>query len=155
MKTVILDIQDCLYPEQSATNVALPFVLDQPQQSLTIEYEYWPKVLSDDDLARRMLNDGMEHCVEEQDRAQFPINEFLPLVNLVTLSVDAPDGYRGCAHRHDPQQLHILRAEDSSPGFDDGEIMAGQWQVVINVHAVVTEPCHYRLKVTAEGGETA
>lgn len=153
MKTVIMDIQGQLHPEQSATNVELPFVLETAMDSLTIEYEYWPKVLSDDELARRMLNAGMEHCVEEQDRAQFPINEFLPLVNLVTLSVDAPDGYRGCAHRHDSEQLHVLRAEDSSPGFDDGEIMAGEWKVVINVHAVVTEPCNYRLKVTAEGGE--
>lgn len=155
MKNVIIDRQDVLHPEQSATNVEFPFVLENAVDSLTIEWEYWPKVLSDDDLARRMLNDGMEHCVEEQDRAQFPINEFLPLVNLVTLSVDAPDGYRGCAHRHDPQQKHVLRAEDASPGFDDGEIMAGEWKVVINVHAVVTEPCNYRLKVTAEGGERA
>ena len=95
----------------------------------------------------------MEHCVEPQDRAQFPIRSFLPLVNLVTLSVDAPDGYRGCAHRHDPVQTHVLRAEDSSPGFDDGAILAGSWRVVINVHAVVTSPCTYHLKVTAEGGE--
>lgn len=153
MKKVILDVQDCLHPAQSATNVELPFVLETAQQSLTIEWEYWPKVLSDDDLARRMLNEGMEHCVEEQDRAQFPIHEFLPLVNLVTLSVDAPDGYRGCAHRHDPQQLHVLREEDSSLGFDDGAILPGTWKVVINVHAVVTEPCNFHLKVTAEGGD--
>ena len=153
MQTVIMDVEGALCPEQSASNVALPFLLETAQQRLTIEYEYWPKVLSDDELARRMLQAGMEHCVEPQDRAQFPIHEFLPLVNLVTLSVDAPDGYRGCAHRHDPKQLHVLRREDSSPGFDDGEIMAGEWQVVINVHAVVTNPCHYRLKVTAEGGD--
>lgn len=153
MKNVIMDIQGKLYPAQSQTNVEFPFELAQRADSLTIEYEYWPKVLSDDDLARRMLNDGMEHCVEEQDRAQFPIHEFLPLVNLVTLSVDAPDGYRGCAHRHDSQQLHVLRAEDASPGFDDGEIMAGKWKVVVNVHAVVTDPCNFKLKVTSEGGE--
>lgn len=153
MKKTIIDMQGKLYPAQSATNVAFPFTLDAPMDSLTIEYAYWPKVLSDDDLAKRMLGEGMEHCVEEQDRAQFPIHEFLPLVNLVTLSVDAPDGYRGCAHRHDPEQIHILRAENASPGFDDGEIMAGEWKVVVNVHAVVTDPCNFKLKVTAEGGE--
>lgn len=153
MKHVIIDMEGKLYPAQSATNVEFPFTLDTPMDSLTIEYAYWPKVLSDDELARRMLNAGMEHCVEEKDRPQFPIHEFLPLVNLVTLSVDAPDGYRGCAHRHDPEQLHILRAEDASPGFDDGEIMAGDWKAVINVHAVVTDPCNFKLKVTAEGGE--
>ena len=153
MKKTIIDMQGKLYPAQSATNVVFPFTLDAPMDSLTIEYAYWPKVLSDDDLAKRMLGEGMEHCVEEQDRAQFPIHEFLPLVNLVTLSVDAPDGYRGCAHRHDPEQIHILRAENASPGFDDGEIMAGEWKVVVNVHAVVTDPCNFKLKVTAEGGE--
>ena len=65
MKNVIIDRQDVLHPEQSATNVEFPFVLENAVDSLTIEWEYWPKVLSDDDLARRMLNDGMEHCVEE------------------------------------------------------------------------------------------
>lgn len=153
MKRVILDIEDKLYPAQSQTNVAFPFELERDMDSLTIEYAYWPKVMTDDELAQRMLHEGMEHCVEEQDRAQFPIHSFLPLVNLVTLSVDDPEGYRGCAHRHDPEQTHVLRAEDSSPGFEDRSIMAGRWQVVVNVHAVVTDPCNFKLKVTAEGGE--
>ena len=153
MKRVILDIEDKLYPAQSQTNVEFPFELECDMDSLTIEYAYWPKVLSDDDLARRMLHEGMEHCVEPQDRPQFPIHSFLPLVNLVTLSVDDVEGYRGCAHRHDPEQTHVLRAEDSSPGFEDRTVMAGKWKVVINVHAVVTDPCNFKLKVTAEGGE--
>ena len=107
MKKTIIDMHGKLYPAQSATNVAFPFTLDAPMDSLTIEYAYWPKVLSDDDLAKRMLGEGMEHCVEEQDRAQFPIHEFLPLVNLVTLSVDAPDGYRGCAQQKRDMCKHV------------------------------------------------
>lgn len=153
MERIILETSGQLFPPDTATNIAFPFVLAAPAQALRIEYSYEPKMLADDALAERLLEAGMEHCVEPQDRAQFPIRSFLPLVNLVTLSVDAPDGYRGCAHRHDPVQTHVLRAEDSSPGFDDGAILAGSWQVVINVHAVVTSPCTYHLKVTAEGGD--
>ncbi len=153
MSQIVLETAGRLFPPDSATNIAFPFELSAPAQALRIEYSYEPKALADDTLAEQLLEAGMEHCVEPQDRAQFPIHSFLPLVNLVTLSVDAPDGYRGCAHRHDPVQTHVLRAEDSSPGFDDAPILAGRWQVVINVHAVVTSPCTYHLKVTAEGGE--
>lgn len=153
MNQVVLDVRGELFPKDSATNIAFPFELDAPAEALRIEYSYEPKALADDALAEQLLEAGMEHCVEERDRAQFPLHSFLPLVNLVTLSIDAPDGYRGCAHRHDPVQLHVLRAEDSSPGFDDAPILAGRWQVVVNVHAVVTSPCRYQLKVTAEGGD--
>ena len=153
MKRILLNVTGELFPADSQTNVVHEFCLDVPAEAIRIEYHYSPKILDDDALANRLLEAGMEHCVEEQDRAQFPIRSFLPLVNLVTLSVDDPNGYRGCAHRHANEQEHVLRAEDSSPGFEDKPLPLGEWRAVINVHAVVTSPCRYELIITAEGGD--
>ena len=53
---------------------------------------------------------------------------YLPVYNLVTLSLDDPAGYRGAAHRRATEQCHRLTAESASPGFLPGELRPGQWQ---------------------------
>ena len=80
------------------------------------------------------------------------MEKFMPLLNLVTLSLDDSRSYRGAAHRQAAFQEHIISEKSASPGFIKGKIEKGQWQIVLNVHALVTEKCVCEIKIEA-GGE--
>lgn len=147
MKTVLeTDIR--VFPDSEKMNIALPFTLEADAQQMRISYTYAPKEL--DGAAAR---DRIEACLLKdagEFRAEYPdYTHYLPLKNLITVSLDAPDGYRGCAHRQAAQQVHILRAADCSPGFLPGKIQKGDWQLVLNVHALVTDycDCHIQIEV--------
>lgn len=140
-----------LMPEQSKTNVRIPFHVAVPLREMEIEYSYEPKELPDKEAALRLIEDGMDRYAGKEFRDSYdPAEHYLPVVNLVTLSLDAPDGYRGCAHRHAQKQLHRLTEQEASPGFLPGPLCAGEWEAVINVHAVVTAPCTVTLRITGE-----
>lgn len=49
---------------------------------------------------------------------------YLPVYNLVTLSLDDPAGYRGAAHRRATEQCHRLTAESAARLFS-GELRPG------------------------------
>ncbi|MGN0519885.1 MAG: hypothetical protein ACI4LB_04020 [Candidatus Fimenecus sp.] len=148
MKTV-LETTVRLTPAQEKTNLFLPFVLEKEARQLKIIYSYAPK-LSDGEAAVETA----ERCLQRDAgayRAQYPAAEvFLPLKNLITLSLDDPNGYRGAAHRQADSQVHILTEATASPGFLTGKLPAGQWRLVLNVHALVTPFCDCRVKIEVE-----
>lgn len=136
-------------PAQEKTNIVLPFVLEREAKQLKINYSYAPK-LSDGEAAAK----AAERCLQRDAgayRAQYPAAEvFLPLKNLITLSLDDPNGYRGAAHRQADSQVHIVTETTASPGFLTGKLPAGQWRLVLNVHALVTPFCDCRVKIEVE-----
>ena len=149
MTQTLLDIKDSLFPEQSRSTVYHSFTLDAHCSELIIRFSYTPKALADEAATDAMIDEGFaRYILPEDQEALLPLRqEVKPLVNLVTLSLDGPDGYRGAAHRHDPEQEHVVRSADSSYGFTDGPMLEGMWRVGVSVHAVVTRPCVYRLTI--------
>lgn len=129
-----------LTPENQKTNITFPFTLDCPAERMKITYSYAPKILAD--------REKSIHFIEEWTKTD--ARKYLPLKNLVTLSLDSPDGFRGSAHRHAPEQTHIISESFSSNGFLKTEIKKGEWRISLNVHAVVTEYCDCKLKVEVE-----
>lgn len=151
MKTV-LETDVHVLPESEKKNIALPFTLEADAEQMRISYSYAPKEL--DGAAAR---ERIEACLLKDTgefRAEYPdYTHYLPLKNLITLSLDAPNGYRGCAHRQAPQQVHILSESFCSPGFLPGKIQKGEWRLVLNVHALVTDfcDCHIQIEVGEVG----
>lgn len=149
MPKTILNVEAQLFPEQSKTTIYHPFTLSAPCEALRIRFSYTPKALADEAAADALIEEGFVRYILPEDReALYALRgEVKPLVNLLTISLDAPDGYRGAAHRHDPEQEHIVGTADSAYGFTDGPLLAGTWRVGVSVHAVITRPCTYRLTV--------
>lgn len=148
MKTV-LETTLRVTPAQEKTNLVLPFALEKEARQLKIIYSYAPKHLDGEAAV-----EAAERCLQRDAgayRAQYPAAEvFLPLKNLITLSLDDPNGYRGAAHRQADSQVHILTEATASPGFLTGKLPAGQWRLVLNVHALVTPFCDCRVKIEVE-----
>lgn len=134
------------------TNLAVSFSVPEHTRRLDIRFSYAPKTL-DGEAARPLI----EACLQRdagEFAAQYPDwTHFLPLKNLVTVSLDDPNGFRGCAHRQDDVQAHFLTESAASPGFLPGKLPAGTWRVVLNLHALVTESCDCTLEVEAEVDE--
>ena len=166
VREIILDEIIRLHPMDSKSNVCIPFTLKKDYGSLEFICSYEPKNCNDRERAKRLILEGLDTYVPagyrnpERLPRQYAAPDdglswetFLPsVVNLVTLSIDAPGLYLGCAHRHASEQRHKISADFSSPGFFRLSPGAGDWRAVINVHAVVTSEVRYHLQVIAYNG---
>ena len=148
---IILDKTICLSPEDSKTNICIPFTLKKNCRSLEFVSSYEPKKCEDREKALDFVLAGFETYIPEQYRGLCGAPEdYIPsVVSLVTLSIDSPVLYLGSAHRHADRQRHIISADFSSPGFIRHSPDAGDWRAVINVHAVVSPKVIYRLQIFA------
>ena len=148
---ILLEKEIILTPENEKTNILLPFTVEDECDRLRITYSYSPKELGDCERARKLTEENLERDTHG-DRHLYPCyKEFLPLKNLVTLSLDSPSRYIGAAHRQDSEQCHTISEDFSSVGFLKSRTEKGQWVLQLNVHALVTEECTCRVKIEAGG----
>ena len=131
-------------PEDEKTNIFLPFTVEDSFVRLEIDYRYSPKELSDEEKSIRLVKENLLRDGYE-DTGDY--GQFLPLKNLITLSLDSPAGYVGAAHRQAAKQHHEISKEFASVGFDKTEIIAGEWVLALNLHAVVTDECKCEIEV--------
>lgn len=136
-----------VYYKDEKTNISFPFDVPEDTVALKISFSYDPKMLGECDRAKMLIENNIKKDAGEF-ADEYPCwQEYLPLKNLITVSLDDAKGYRGCAHRQDKDQVHIIREDFASRGFHKGRPDAGQWKVVLNLHGIVTEAVNCRLKV--------
>ena len=144
---VLLKKSITVTPENEKTNIFLPFSVDEGNERLEIDYRYSPKILEDEEKSRilikeNLIRDGWNEIAEKGD-----YKAFMPLKNLITLSLDSPGGYVGAAHRQADVQHHEISENFASVGFDRVKITAGEWILALNLHAVVTDECRCEIEV--------
>lgn len=114
-------------------------------KSLKISYSYSPKTLE----SREKAVEIVKNCFEKYDeQLTGKPADYLPVKNLVTLSLDENGKYRGAAHRQADKQEHIISEDFASYGFQKGKIEQGEWDIVLNVHCVC---CDVDYVITVEG----
>lgn len=145
----ILIVEGNLTPLSSKTHITYQFYIPGAIDCLNIDFKYSPKTLDDRDLSRELIEEAICKYVPPAHRPVYieQWERFFPLQNLLTLSIDDPEGFRGSAHRHPNTQQHVLSLLESSPGFFAGPIQEGIWRVTISVHCVVTPECRYHLHI--------
>lgn len=148
--TVLLEEQLILTHENEKTNVPLKFFVEDEFSSLEITYSYSPKILADEEKSRRLIEENIRKDAGES-YADYPSwQSFMPLKNLITVSLDSPCGYVGATHRQAENQHHVISEKFSSVGFQKTEIRKGLWVLTLNVHALVTGKAKCIVRV--EGG---
>jgi hypothetical protein len=147
-----LNISGQVTPLCARSHISYRFAVLRPAVRLVVRFRYSPKELDSRDRARILIEESLEHYMlpGQLETAKSNWEAYLPLKNLLTLSVDDPQGHRGSAHRHDPEQLLYLAETEASPGLEPGLIRPGMWAVTLSLHAVVTETCDYELQVWGE-----
>ena len=146
---ILLEKDFQVFYKDEKTNISFPFDVTEDTESLKITFSYSPKLLEDDERANMLIENNIKKDAGDFAHEYTNRDEYKPLKNLITVSVDDPDTYRGCAHRQDKDQVHIIREDFASRGFHKGKIQKGQWKVVLNLHGIVTEKVNCRLWVEA------
>ena len=154
MSRELLSVEGTVTPSCSKSHITYVIHLHRPCRELHVEFAYEPKILEDREKSRAAIGDALALFVEESELEASRTNweRYYPLKNLLTLSFDDENGFRGAAHRHDPVQRHIIAENEASPGLIRGIIPRGQLRITISVHCVITDECRYRLRVR-EGGD--
>ncbi len=151
---VVLDVERAIGPDASRTHIAFPFVLDREPDGIEITFRYAPKALVDQQRVRELSEAGWRTYGDAGEAgagaaAAAPPAAPAALNNLLTLSLDGPSGFRGCAHRHYLAGPVVLGRTAATPGFIPGALEAGGWMATVSVHLVVTERCTFTLRVRA------
>lgn len=132
--------------DNDKTNLIHRFDVPSGVKVMTVKYSYSPKTLENRERAVSIVKD----CFEKYDETLIgKPAEYLPVKNLVTISIDENGNYRGAAHRQANEQTHILSEEKASPGFIKGKINEGEWDIVLNVHSVSCD-VDYNISVEVE-----
>jgi hypothetical protein len=150
---MLIDAKGQVTPACSKSHINYCFDIRHPIGELKIQFAYHPKRLEDIERSKALIVESLEmysgsdHV--ELEKANW--EKFMPLTNLITLSVDDPERHRGAGHRHDPDQLLTISELQASPGFISGPLIEGMWKVTLSLHGIVSEECSYELKVWTEG----
>ncbi|QWU16913.1 hypothetical protein SAMN04487895_110175 [Paenibacillus sophorae] len=154
---MLLNVTGQLAPSDSKHHITYEFRLDKPATAIRLRFAYWPKLLKDEGQAMDLIMKSIDTYIAPEH--QSPVREgwrrYLPLKNLITLSMDDPNGYRGSCHRHDAEQNLFLSEQEASEGLLAGKLDLGQWNVTVSAHAVITDRCSYELSIWTEEADTA
>jgi len=149
-KIVLNETQIHLHPDDEKTTRFVPFNVPEGVTKLCITYAYAPKILEDRERSIELIRENLIRDAGEDWTEYTDYEEFMPLKNLVTLYLRSPEGFRGAAHRQADSQYHEIGEDSASVGFLKGKIKPGEWQLCLNVHALVTDFCVCQVEIEAE-----
>lgn len=135
---------------EEKTTKSISFQVPLNTKKLFITFSYCPKILEDEEKAFKLIRENLVRDAGDDADEYKDYSEFMPLKNLITLSLKSPTAFRGAAHRQAENQFHEIGCDFASYGFLKGEIENGRWQLFLHAHAVVTEKCECKIKVEAE-----
>lgn len=144
---ILFQKKSVLSVKDDKTNIIHKFSVPENIGALKIKYEYSPKEVADRELAVNLIKDCFkkydEHIVGRP-------SDYLPVKNLLTLSLDDKKTYRGASHRQSNNQEILISADNATAGYEKGDITPGQWTAVISVHSI---SCDVDYKLQVEGEE--
>lgn len=136
-------------PQSTKSHAVFSFYVPKEYEKLIIDFSYSPSAITDETAKQEIVEQAlMKHQADENMKrllVEYGYEKEYP--NLLTLSVDDPEGYKGAAHRFATDQKLIISEEESSPGLMCGRVHPGMWNATVSFHAVYTKECEYTLKV--------
>jgi hypothetical protein len=149
---MLIDARGQVTPLCSRSHITYCFDLRQPVGELKIRFSYYPKRMEDIERSKAMILESIENYSNSEypDLVRTKWETYMPVTNLITLSVDDPAGHRGAGHRHAPEQLLYVSEHRASPGFVSGPMIKGMWRVTLSLHGIVTDICSYELQIWLE-----
>lgn len=149
---ILLQHTQILTPSDTATDI--PFVFTVPDQArvVMIRLTFDPPHESRHTVCHLPVMQAInEYYVG--DRSAFSEDEwvnYLPIKNLITLSLDHGARYLGNAHRWDSDQAHIFTETQTPRGFLKPELLQGRWSGMLHIHEVISPQCRVVLEVKSE-----
>ncbi len=139
---ILLEKTGIVTPKDDKTNIFFDFDVPNGIEKIIIDYNYSPKTVVNTIEVLALI----EKKMKEYGASGAP-EDYLPVKNLITLSLNDENCYRGAAHRQADTQHHEISKEFADAGFIKGKIESGKWQIALNVHCCACN-VHYNLKIT-------
>lgn len=134
--SVILKREIRLTPEDNQKNIKMPFDLDKAFKQMTIHFSYTPQQIED----RIALNEIRKAIpLFYSQFSEVSPESFLPLENLITVSIAYEDHYLGCRHHKSSRQMFTISADYASFGYLQHPVIPGNWELQLNNHCVLSE----------------
>ncbi len=141
----ILSAKGKINEKNSKTNISHKFFVSESAKKLIVYFSYYPKNVEDAAHSLRLIDDGLKKYNTESEHP----SEFLPVRNLLTLSFDENEKFRGACHRHPNEQTIVVSSENSTPGIINKPLESGEWNAVLNVHFAGCE-IEYSIEIEEE-----
>lgn len=150
--SILLNVEGTLSTDNSKSHIRYPFRIERDVNVLYIEFSYTPKEETDIDNAKKIIVECLKkYTLDSIEHISGIWQNYLPVTNLLTLSLDDPEKFRGAAHRPSHCQQIYISENEATDGFIPGKIIEGDWLLTLSVHAVVTNECRYNILIW--GGE--
>ena len=140
-------------PADSSQDVPFSFDCPDSVREIRLHFIFSPGLEIADEICRPQVEKALTRYYDCYPRDLQPMDaqKFLPVKNLITLSLDKDGRYLGNAHRWAPDQAHILTETQTSLGFTPPDRLPGHWAGMLHLHEVISPACHGKLRI--EGRE--
>lgn len=155
---LIFSAQMVLTPAMMTTHHRHTFVVPEGAKRLVIDFSYSPKYETNTQRlypeAVALLTKAYGECPVSEEGVEF-VHTMAQRVsqrasNLITLSLDAPDGFAGASHRQEDPIRVTLDAKEATLGYLPREIVPGTWAMWLHMHAVASPNVSCSLQVSVE-----
>jgi|GEM_PF-3743944 len=150
----LYEVKGTLMPCCNKSHIRHSFFIEEELESLHIQLEYDRSGLAEEEAKRQVIDcintDAVAYSQADIKRMKEEWRRFKDINNLLTLSLDDSNGFRGAGHRGTSFERVSICKDSASYGYFAGAIPKGNVTVVISVHALVKD-CNYHLIVETDG----
>jgi len=142
-------------PEDTRRDIPFAFCCPSNIKRLMITFTFSPGAEQRPEQCKMAVERALVRYYDRYPRDIQPMQseQFFPIKNLITLSLERDGVYLGNAHRWQTEQVHILTTKHASRGFEPPCAMEGTWAGMLHIHEILSQVCEGYLRV--EGSEDA
>lgn len=146
---ILLEKEYTFTPKNTDTDEVFTFQCPEGVQEIHIYFSFAPDVEENCEICKPQIDKAIASYYAEYAPELQPMewNKYMPIKNLITISLDHEGVYIGNAHRWRKQQEHILRTDFASLGFCKPQKLEGTWKGMLHLHEIISPECNAMLRV--------
>ncbi|MGM9630485.1 hypothetical protein [Butyricicoccus sp.] len=146
---ILLEQQYQWTAEDTASDVPFAFACPAGVRAIRISFSFSPGKEQSEARCKPQIEDALARYYDRYSREIQPmtVEQYIPIKNLITLSLAWEGIYLGNAHRWAPQQEHLITAAQASRGFVPPERLEGSWTGMLHLHEILSARCTGQLRI--------
>ena len=136
-------------PQDAQHDVPFSFTCPDETAEVRLYFTFSPGRETSEEICRPEVEKALTRYYDCYPHELQPMRteQFLPVKNLITISLDKDGQYIGNAHRWATEQEHILTTKQASRGFTPPATLAGAWSGALHLHEIISPVCRGTLRI--------
>ena len=146
---VLFEQDYCWTPKDAQHDVPFAFTCPDGAQEVRLYFTFSPGRETSEAICRPEVEKALTRYYDCYPHELQPMRaeQFLPVKNLITISLDKDGQYIGNAHRWDTDQTHTPTTETASRGFTPPDRLNGPWGGMLHLHEIISPVCRGTLRI--------